>query len=118
MSGKVRIGVIGIGSISDLHLQSYLKNDAVELAAICDVNGEHAALKAKSFGAGTTYTDYRDLLADPTIDGVSICTWNNTHAEISIAALKADSPIADGIEMMKILNGVYRSAEAEEEIHL
>ncbi|MGO4370912.1 Gfo/Idh/MocA family protein, partial [Paenibacillus sp. MCAF20] len=35
------------------------------------------------------YTDYRELLADPAIEAVSICTWNNTHAEISIAALNA-----------------------------
>lgn len=86
---KIRIAVIGAGSISDVHLNAYKNNEETEIAAICDVNEERARQKAKAYGAGKAYADYRQVLADPDIDAVSVCTWNNSHAEISIAALRA-----------------------------
>ncbi|CAI6086386.1 Gfo/Idh/MocA family protein [Cohnella sp. JJ-181] len=86
---RIRVAVIGAGSISDFHLQSYQHNKRAELYAVCDMNGERAKQKADRFGAVRTYTDYRELLADPNLDAVSVCTWNNTHADISIAALRA-----------------------------
>ncbi|MBP1993943.1 Gfo/Idh/MocA family protein [Paenibacillus eucommiae] len=89
MTTRLRIAVIGAGSISSVHLQSYANNPQVELVAICDKNEARAKEKAEQFGAAKIFTDYKQLLADPDIDAVSICTWNNSHAEISIAALDA-----------------------------
>lgn len=86
---KVNIGVIGAGSISEIHLNSYVRNPEVNLYAICDLNEERAKNKAAARGAQKVFTDYHELLADPEIDAVSICTWNNSHAEISIAAVEA-----------------------------
>jgi predicted dehydrogenase len=86
---KIKIGIIGAGSISDMHLQAYQKLEGVELYAVCDLNQARAEEKAKPYGISHVYTDYRELLANPEVDAVSICTWNNTHAEISIAALRA-----------------------------
>ncbi|OZB95238.1 Gfo/Idh/MocA family protein [Paenibacillus sp. XY044] len=86
---KVRVAVIGAGSISESHLNSYQNNPQAEIVAICDLNEERAKAAAQKYGAQKTYTDYHKLLADPDIDAVSICTWNNQHAEISIAAAKA-----------------------------
>ncbi|MFC4810646.1 Gfo/Idh/MocA family protein [Paenibacillus sp. GCM10023250] len=89
MTSKLRIGVIGAGSISDQHLNAYRRNPRAELAAVCDKNEDRAKAKAEKHGVPHTYADYRDLLADPGIDAVSVCTWNDSHAEISIAALEA-----------------------------
>ncbi|NOU85581.1 gfo/Idh/MocA family oxidoreductase, partial [Paenibacillus sp. LMG 31460] len=86
---KMKIGIIGVGSISGFHLKSYQKLEGVELYAVCDLNGARAEEKAKQYGISHVYTDYRELLANPEVEAVSICTWNNTHAEISIAALRA-----------------------------
>ncbi|MFD2614931.1 Gfo/Idh/MocA family protein [Paenibacillus gansuensis] len=86
---KLKIGVIGAGSISDMHLQAYAKNHNAELYAICDVNRERAAAAAEKYRMQHVYTNYADLLANPDVEAVSICTWNNSHAEISIAALRA-----------------------------
>ncbi|MGG4103379.1 Gfo/Idh/MocA family oxidoreductase [Paenibacillus sp. FSL W8-0187] len=86
---SINIGVIGTGSISAMHLQSYQKHANANLLAVCDLNEERAQSAAEKYGATKVYTDYNELLADPEIDAVSICTWNNTHAEISIAALNA-----------------------------
>lgn len=86
---SINVGVIGTGSISAMHLQSYEKHANANLLAVCDLNEERAQRAAEQYGATKVYTDYNELLADPEIDAVSICTWNNTHAEISIAALNA-----------------------------
>ncbi|MEK3885444.1 Gfo/Idh/MocA family oxidoreductase [Paenibacillus sp. PL2-23] len=85
----VQIGVIGNGSISASHLNAYQNNKSANINAVCDLNEERARAAADKYGAEKVYTDYRELLADPAINAVSICTWNNTHAEISIAAVKA-----------------------------
>ncbi|MBH5319085.1 Gfo/Idh/MocA family oxidoreductase [Paenibacillus sp. GSMTC-2017] len=85
----VQIGVIGTGSISSLHLDSYKNNPNAKIVAVCDLNEERAREAAEKYGAENVYTDYNELLANPEIEAVSICTWNNTHAEICIAAVKA-----------------------------
>ncbi|WP_373231119.1 Gfo/Idh/MocA family protein [Cohnella sp.] len=86
---QVRIGIIGTGSISEWHLKAYAKNSGAIIAAICDLNEQRAKQIAEKYGAEKTFTEYRELLADPDIDAISICTWNNTHAELCIAALQA-----------------------------
>jgi predicted dehydrogenase len=101
---KLRIGVIGAGSISDLHFASYTKSEDAVIVAVCDLNRERAAAKAEKYEIAHIYTDYNELLSNPEIDAVSICTWNNTHAEISIAALHAgkhvlvEKPLCKSVE--------------------
>ncbi|AQT83370.1 hypothetical protein B1222_01155 [Paenibacillus larvae subsp. pulvifaciens] len=63
--GKIKVGVIGAGSISEMHLNAYDNNKEVELAAVCDLNEERAKQKAAKYGAERIYTDYKELLSDP-----------------------------------------------------
>lgn len=115
---KLKVAVIGAGSISDCHLQAYASNPDVEIYAICDLNEERAGDMAKKYGASRVFTDYRDLLALPEIDSVSICTWNNSHAEISIAALDAgknvlcEKPLCQTVEeALAVEQAVKRSGK-------
>lgn len=85
----LKIGIIGVGSISNLHLQSYVANPRVELIGVHDLNLERAQEMATQYGAPRVYTTLAELLGDPEIDAVSVCTWNNSHAEVAIAALEA-----------------------------
>jgi predicted dehydrogenase len=86
---KLKVAIIGAGSISEAHLNAYSGHPEVELTAICDLNEARAEEKAGRFGAASFYTDYKALLANEEIEAVSICTWNHSHAEIAIAALEA-----------------------------
>lgn len=115
---KLKVAVIGAGSISDCHLQAYADNPDVEIYAICDLNEERAREMAKKYDASRVFTDYRDLLAMPEIDSVSICTWNNSHAEISIAALDAgknvlcEKPLCQTVEeALAVEQAVKRSGK-------
>ncbi|MGP5709092.1 Gfo/Idh/MocA family protein [Brachybacterium alimentarium] len=101
---KFRVGVIGAGSIAQSHLTAYSENPDVELIAVADINLERAQSVAEKYGAHRAYADPQELLADPEIDGVSICTWNNSHATWAIAAIEAgkhvlvEKPIARTLE--------------------
>ncbi|MFD1956873.1 Gfo/Idh/MocA family protein [Paenibacillus thailandensis] len=108
----LKIGVIGTGSISSMHLQSYDKNPDARLVAVCDLNEERAGSAAGKYGAELVYTDYRELLANPDIDAVSICTWNNTHAEIAIAALEAGKHVLVEKPLCRTVEEALRVQEA------
>ncbi len=93
-NGKIKIGIIGAGNIAQSsHIPSYLKQDDVELTAVCDIKLERAQEVAKKYGFKYAVQDYRDLLSIDEIDAVSICTWNNSHAPIAIAAANAGKHI-------------------------
>ena len=111
----IRTAVIGTGSISDFHLKSYARHPDAELVAVCDLNAERARKKADQFGAAKSYSDYKELLADPDIDAVSVCTWNNTHAEISIAALRAGKHVLVEKPLCTAVEEALRIREAVEE---
>ncbi|SCW64956.1 Predicted dehydrogenase [Paenibacillus tianmuensis] len=115
---KIKIGIIGAGSISEQHFTAYSHHPEVEIYAVCDLNEERAQAKAEAYGASKVFTDYRELLALPDIHGVSICTWNNSHAEISIAALEAgkhvlvEKPLCQTVaEALKVEETVRRTGK-------
>ena len=85
----IRTAVIGTGSISSYHTEGYLKNEATEFVAACDVNASRAEEYAKKYGISRVYSDHRELLKDDDIDAVSVTTWNNRHSGISIDALES-----------------------------
>lgn len=86
---KVRIGVIGCGSIGTVHTRSYAQVPDAEVVAMCDILPDRVKEKAAQFNVAKTYTDYKKLLADKKIDAVSVCVPNNMHAPIAIDALNA-----------------------------
>jgi predicted dehydrogenase len=112
MTGKLNIGVIGAGSISQVHFDAYANNPEATVYAVCDLNEERARAKADKYGAAKVHTDYRQLLADPEVDAVSICTWNNSHAEIAIAAVEAGKHVLVEKPMCKTVEEALRLEEA------
>ena len=90
MEKKIKIGVIGVGGISTVHIKGYLALPNVEVYAFCDINEERLKKKGERFGVTRLYTDYNVMLKElPELDAVSVCTWNAAHAPATIAALNA-----------------------------
>lgn len=94
---KLNIGLVGAGFMGKAHVVAYSNMPkffwpapAVPvLKTVCDIE-ESIAKEAKDrFGFQQYVTDWHDIVNDPEIDIVSICTPNNAHAEIAIAALEA-----------------------------
>jgi len=114
MSKTFRIGIIGCGGIANgKHMPSLAKQPNAEMVAFCDIVIERAQEAAKKFGSegAKVYTDYRELLGDPSIDIVHICTPNDSHAEIAIAALEAGKHVMCEKPMAKTAADARRMAE-------
>jgi predicted dehydrogenase len=87
---KLGVGVIGLGSISEIaHLPSINAIDKAELVATCDIEEEYRKRSVEKWGAKTTYSDYQDLLCREDIDLVIIATPNHLHHEQAIASIEA-----------------------------
>ncbi|MBM3727246.1 MAG: Gfo/Idh/MocA family oxidoreductase [Acidobacteria bacterium] len=108
---KLRVGFVGTGSRGN-HVMNMMyqgSKDLVEVVGVCDTYQGHLA-RAKDKVQSTenktpkTYADYRELLADPSIDVVFIMTPEHLHHAMTIAALKAgkniyvEKPLAHTIE--------------------
>ncbi len=86
MEEKYRAGIIGSGGISRLHARAYQQHEKINLVAAADINPEALKKFADQFSISAKYTDYREMLKKMDLDLVSVCTWQGTHAEITIAA--------------------------------
>lgn len=87
---RLRIGVLGAGAIAQAaHFESCTKARNADLAAICDVAEDLRERMAVTHGAGKSYGDYDQMLADPGIDAVIIATADAFHVPASLRALAA-----------------------------
>ncbi len=100
MSKQIGVGVISLGWMGRLHARSYralaeryqgLEAD-VQLVAACDPVEAARDEAVAALGFERAYADYRELLADPDVDVVSICSPNFLHHEIALAAIAAGKP--------------------------
>ncbi|GBG09937.1 dehydrogenase [Paenibacillus agaridevorans] len=90
---KVRVAVIGCGSISKYrHIPEYAAHADVELVAFVDPIIERAEEYAAKHG-GKAFSDYETMLAEVKPDAVSVCTPNAFHAPMSIAAANAGAHV-------------------------
>ena len=92
---RFKVGIIGTGWIAEAHLESYLDMDDVDIVAMADLIPGKAEKFAKKYNKDGRldnvrfYPSHKELLDNETeLDAVSVCTYNMTHAECSIYALK------------------------------
>ncbi|WP_246955419.1 Gfo/Idh/MocA family oxidoreductase [Brachybacterium sp. Marseille-Q7125] len=114
-----RVGVIGAGTIAGAHLGAYRDTPGVQITAVADMNLERAQQVADEYGAARAYADPHQLLADPEVEGVSVCTWNDSHASWAIAAIEAgkhvlvEKPLARTVEEAE---AIQRAAEGTDRL--
>lgn len=109
----VKVGIVGCGTITMVrHAPEYYNNPDAEIAGFYDIVPERAAELAGKFG-GKVYETCDELLADTTIDAVSICTANDTHAEYTVKALAAGKNVLCEKPMATSLEECKRVIEAE-----
>ncbi len=117
MSKKFRIAIIGCGGIANgKHMPSLSKLNNIEMVAFCDIIPERAEAAAEKYGAenAKAYSDYKELLNDSSIEIVHVCTPNDSHAKISIAALEAGKHVMSEKPMAKTAEDAKRMMEAAE----
>jgi predicted dehydrogenase len=87
---RLKVGVLGCGPIAQFaHLESCQKARNVELYALCDVAPDLLERMAGYYRPQHTHSDYAEMLADPKLDAVVICTSDAFHVPASLQALAA-----------------------------
>ncbi|MGB5609684.1 Gfo/Idh/MocA family protein, partial [Eudoraea sp.] len=94
---QIRIGLIGYGFMGRTHSNAYKRMGDFfpeleyrpVLKAVCARNKERLKAFAEQWGYESFETDWKTLIARDDIDAVDICTPNNMHAQIAIAAAEA-----------------------------
>lgn len=89
---SLKVGVIGLGFFGGRHARVYAEHPAAELVGVADLDATRVAEVAGQTGA-TGYADFRDLLARPDIEAVSICLPDRLHEAAAIAAAEAGKTI-------------------------
>lgn len=91
---RFKVGIIGTGWIAEAHLESYLEMDDVDIVAMADlIPGKAEKFNARYNKDGKLdnvrfYPSHKEMLDSEKLDAVSVCTYNKTHAECAIYALK------------------------------
>ena len=85
MNKKLVVGMIGSGRIGRVHAENIVRRiPDVTLKTIADVNIDAAKPWIQDLGVVNTTKDYRQVLQDPEIQAVLICSSTSTHAQFSI----------------------------------
>jgi predicted dehydrogenase len=100
----IRTAIFGTGFMGRVHLEAVRRLEPVEAVAIAGRNAEAARRLGAGFSIPTITTDYREVLRDPAIDAVHICTPNAQHFPMVKDALQAgkhvlcEKPLATTVE--------------------
>lgn len=114
----MRVGIVGLGAISPLHIRAILKYGQ-KITAICDVDPEKRQKVNAEFGLNAEeYSDYNALLASGKVDVVHVCTPHYLHAEIICVALGAnihvlcEKPLAINFEQLNAIEKAVNNSSA------
>ncbi len=110
MNQTIRCAIVGCGVIAPTHIESLQQLPGVEVIALCDLIIERAQTLAQRYNVPHTTTDYHNIVHNPEIDLVCVCTDHASHAPISVAMLDAGKHVIcekcltstpDGLQTMR-----------------
>jgi len=113
---RLKVGIVGLGSWGECHLQAYRDLPHVEVVAVCDEREERLALAAERYGVPRRYRDAEALLAEEGIELVSIVTYEKEHLAPTLAALASgkhalvEKPVATDVSEAKRMLEAARAA--------
>ena len=115
---KLKVGIIGTGWIADAHANKYKEMNDVEIVALADLvpgKAEKFAQKWEITDA-RCYPSHKELIDnEKDLDAVSVCTYNRTHAECTIYALKHGVNVLCEKPMSVTLEEAVEMRKAEKE---
>ena len=89
MAKDLKVGIIGVGGIAKTHVPGWKASPHTEIVAACDIVESTVQAFGAEHGIARLCTDSAELINDPSIDIIDVCTPNNFHAPLTIAALNA-----------------------------
>ena len=111
---KIKVGVIGCGSIGVYHIAGYQKTGKAEVKAICDIKKDVLDAAKSKYGIKKAFTDYRDLLDMDDLDAVSVCLPNYLHHPVTVDAFDAGKHVLCEKPMAISVDGALKMIEARD----
>lgn len=116
MKKQLGVGLVGVGAIASVHLHDYYVKNPQEarLVAVAEPNAETRKRYEDDFGIGRLYASVEQMLADPEVDVIDICTPPSTHADLIIKAAQAGKHIICEKPITVDLEDAKKAVEAAE----
>ena len=113
---KLNIGIVGAGRIGKVHAASITYHiPQAQIVRVSDVFEPSAKALAETYGVPAYSTDYMEIINDPEIDAVLVCSPTPTHADISIAAMKAGKHVFCEKPVDLTIGKIKKTAEVAKE---
>ena len=109
---KMRMAVVGYGGRGGWHVRNILQSDVCELAGVYDISKERNE-HAESRGIHA-YASFEELLADQSVELITIATPNDVHEEIAIAAMNAGKHVISEKPVTITMESLERMIAASE----
>jgi predicted dehydrogenase len=122
----IGVGVIGTGFMGKAHSIAYSGSASVfgtglrpKLEIVCDLSPERASQRATDLGFSRYTANWQEVVYDPNVKLVSVCTPNDTHAEIAIAALNegkhvwCEKPMSSSLSDSKKMLDAFKDSTAK-----
>lgn len=96
---RIAVGCVGMGWQGEANLRAFLAESDAQVVAVCDIDRNHLEQARRQVNRYygnedcKTYTDYREMIADPTIDAVMLALPDHWHALVAVAAARAGKDI-------------------------
>jgi predicted dehydrogenase len=109
----LKLGLIGAGRVSEVHMQAINGLESVEATAICDIDAARAAARGEAWGL-EVFNSPGDLLANADIDAVLVLTHADSHIAIAEQALRAgkhvlvEKPVGPESSEIRMLDALAR----------
>ena len=115
---KVKIAIVGCGTISQLNVPGYLANSKCQVVALCDPDVDRAVSRAKEWGISPRiYSTYEQVLEDGKIDAVELLTPTHMHADQIVRGLESgkhvscQKPLASTIAEAEVITAAVRKSD-------
>src|ERR1700759_4488772 len=86
---RIRTAVIGTGFMGRVHLEALRRIEHVDVVEVAATSADKARGAAAGYNVLNATGDWQDVMRDPSIDAVHVCTPNDSHFPIARAALEA-----------------------------
>ena len=116
---KLNIGIVGAGRIGNVHAQSITYHiPEAQIKRVSDVRVEAAKALAEKYAIPFYSDNYMDIINDPEIDAVLVCSPTPTHADIAIAAMQAGKHVFCEKPVDLTIEKIRKTAEVAEQTGL
>jgi predicted dehydrogenase len=114
------IGIVGLGWVASAHIETFKNVKGAAVTAVCSRRKLDPVALERQFGVPLkVYNDYREMVADKSLDVIDICTPHPMHAEQAIAAVRAgkhliiEKPVAIEWKDMVAVREAIRKAKVQ-----